>query len=469
MRHFLGWSVVLLACACGSDDKSGPSQGGEEVEQIHSGSRLTLRWADFAGTKVLDSLVDSQRGEDCSPLVWADGKTYCTPKIEGEMVYRDAECKLPMGRYSRPSPAGRCVDPPDPYFLITRELDRCTAERISLHHGTVNAADRFYRKVSDRGECVEEQRGTDLLYDLGPEISRSELVEITAVAKSGGGRLQFRYGETQDGARVSLGTDDAMLEGTCTLLRSQSSEALSCLPDSEFSSFYSNSTCTDALTRTGALSVAPFTACKPAKYAAISDRSCADNWTLHRTTDQRSDTLYRNYGTCSAATPIPQGQAYFKAIDPVPAARLSRQPPPNANRITPVFYSDGVVRKHVDLLHDSMLDVDCKATRLPDGTTRCLPNGLVVETFYSDAACTVAIKAAELATCATAPAKYGVELGYDPCQSDYTVYAIGEKLEAPLYQSSAGRCEQRSGVVAYRAGPVLPLDQLAPATFTFQP
>ncbi len=168
-------------------------------------------------------------------------------------------------------------------------------------------------------------------------------------------------------------------------------------------------------------------------------------------------------------TPIPSGQVYFKAVDPVPAVHLSRQAPPNDKRITPVVYSDGALRKEIDLLHDATLGVDCKATRFADGATRCLPNRLFVETVYTDAACTAELKAATLSTCVSEAPKYGVENLYNPCQSDYIVYALGEQVSGPIFKSYGGRCEQLSGVTAYRAGAVLPLDQLALSTPTFEP
>ena len=41
---------------------------------------------------------DAMWGEDCRPMTWADGKTYCTPGSGFPAAYSDAACTIPAGR-----------------------------------------------------------------------------------------------------------------------------------------------------------------------------------------------------------------------------------------------------------------------------------------------------------------------------------------------------------------------------------
>ncbi len=66
-------------------------------------------------------------------------------------------------------------------------------------------------------------------------------------------------------------------------------------------------------------------------------------------------------------------------------------------------------------MHDSQLGVDCSFQTATDGTTRCLPSGLSVSSWYADSGCTQPVGClVSGAGCATAP-KYAISTAESGC------------------------------------------------------
>lgn len=443
----------------------------DAIEGMRSGSRLKLRWDAFDGAKVFAGLFDQQRDEACVPLPWADGKTYCTPASEGSSVYRDDMCTQPVGHL----PLGASAPTAQPYFHVERSNADCSKGAVvSLHRGTLSSQHNYFRLFA--GTCIYGGSDPGRLYDLGPKIGSSELVELTPQPRVGVGRVALGYGDTSDGARVLLHLHDAELGAACEeLMLARDRRSLLCLPSSRSSlSTYGDSACQQPLQVGGGMRFGlTFVPCAAKPYTLASSETCAGDFRLLRTGGRFNDEIYGNNGACTGPYPHNPGEIYYETTEPVSIARLPRQPiSATGGRISPVRFSDGSIRTYTDALYDAELGTECQPTRLPDGALRCLPPRANLWSFYSDASCQAPIELVLQARgCMVAPLlPIAVEQRWTPRQTEYRAKVVGERYDGPIYQRSSTSCEQiELAADAYRTGAEVPLDRFAPATAIIDP
>jgi hypothetical protein len=152
-----------------------------------------------------------------------------------------------------------------------------------------------------------------------------------------------------------------------------------------------------------------------------------------------------------------------RAVDAVPGARLQ-----------PIRFSDGRARVFPGAMHDTTLNTDCVATRLDDGTTRCLP----VVTFppaidFTDSDCKTPIAVVNVpTTCGAISMTPFATFEIDPkdsCADPHEVRRLGEVYTGSLFSNETTICTPVTGVTTYRLGPAIPLDQFPAATVTTDP
>lgn len=447
----------------------------DAIEGMRSGSRLKLRWDDFAGAKHFVGLFDKQRDEACAPMQWADGKTYCTPPTEGFTAYSDVRCTMPMGRL----PASSCTAPPaQPYFHVERPNADCSrGAPVSLHRGTLSTQGRYYMFFA--GVCVYGGTDHGTLYDLGPAIPPSELVELVPEPIAGSGRLALEYGGSSDGARVLLQTRDTELGAACEeLMLSHDRRSLRCRPSSGYSlSTYSDATCQKPLQRGAEVRFGlNFLTCAAKPYTLDASPTCSHDVRLLRTGARFFEDVYLGSGACAGPYPHDPGDAYFETMQTVSMAQLTRAPLDTAGaRLTPVRFSDGRIRTQTDVFYDAELDTECQPTLLSDGTQRCLPSRTSggTWTFYTDAGCQESIRLVlhYRSSCMSAPVpSYAVDIHFSGCWRDHAVSSVEERYLGPIYRRSGAQCELlETEAEAYRAGEEVPLERFAPATPVIDP
>ncbi len=98
----------------GSDSGPDSGGGGDSVEPNRSGSRIKMKMLSSGdGAKVFQGNYDSQRGEDCSFQVAADGMTRCLPTpmvtIDSPSLFQDAACSVPVAIWFTCVPAPRYI------------------------------------------------------------------------------------------------------------------------------------------------------------------------------------------------------------------------------------------------------------------------------------------------------------------------------------------------------------------------
>lgn len=471
----LGIAIIVVGnSACGTDEKpsiEAPNPVLDAEEGLKSGARLKLRWHDFDGAKAFAGLFDSQRAEECTPEIWADGHTYCTPKHEHPtVVYEDAACAKPLARKSYPSGGPGCRGPENPYFSMKVPGTVCSSTVLSLHRGVPSTATRYYELRGSR--CVLSNDSPGLLYDLSDEITPAELIQLVPEPRSETERLQLAYGASSDGARVLLSIHDRELDGPCEMFPTGDRQSLQCFLRFGLAYLASDAACREPI-------LEEYSLCAPRPYALVSSNTCPRENTLHRTGAVYTGPLYQPYSDgCELFDPStgPSNTAYYELSPPLSIGMLTRTPLEITDRrIASVRYSDGAIRTQTSRLRDRELNVDCTPTKMMDGTVRCQPLDVPgIGLLYEDAACrrpiTIAVRTRG---CGELPPPPPVaELGrYEDCTFSRAFYALGQRYKEPLYRGGPSFCEPMPSDewLFYEVGPPVALDQLAPATLVTEP
>src|SRR3954463_4443208 len=129
-----------------------------------------------------------------------------------------------------------------------------------------------------------------------------------------------------------------------------------------------------------------------------------------------------------------------RAVDTVPGARLQ-----------PIRYSDGRARIFPGAMRDPTLNPDCVATRLDDGTTRCLP----IVSFppaidFTDSDCKTPIAVVSVpTTCGAIPMTPFAIFDRNPansCADPHELHRLGEVYTGPLFSNETTICTPVTGV-----------------------
>lgn len=404
------WLVVLVAC-------------GDNVVP-----RLEPVTYDLAGTPYESPLFfhDRARDESCGPVGWADGATYCTPWLL-PVAYLDASCSeaVAMGD------AG--------YAPTMFEIGGKRSVR-RVHPVVPRAAPAQYW-LSENGSCdgpyPADAQSTwgDLSSD---ELDESAFVRLYRSAPEGDGRLQVIALNTLDGTHAPRAMHDRDLGFDCVFVDGRDRDRVACLPpDAADAAFFLDETCTQrAIVVDGG----------PPSLARLGCDSFA------RVGAERSVSVYRLDDTGCVSAPI-AGHIY-EVGDPVEIAYATRERR-GSGRIQPIDDVAGAARIPDGLLYDAMLDADCGLSPL-DGSARCLPAAVPIDTYFTDTLCTAPRDIAVLSPGCSAPDRFAWRDAY---------HAIGDVVTDPLYVPSTGdTCMlQPPAGEPHAVGPALPAETFVPA------
>jgi hypothetical protein len=384
--------LLGLTGACGKVD-SQPTPDAmvpENPDGLKSGTRLKIRWNDFDGTKVYAGLFDSVRQQQCTPRRFADNKTYCIPTTN-TVVYRDAGCTMPIGRQFRTCPT-------TDYAFFT-ETDPLTCDNLPAKifpRGAQLSLPTYYTlSYTSAGTttCTPSMVGTTTeLYALGSEIPLTDFATLDEATPSTQGRVQQRYLESSDGARVLLGLFDSELGTECAITLDGARSGGKCVPRSVSvpSNLFSDAGCTQPRI--------PFRkGCQVPKVSAQPGKACFGSVTvpeLYQTGVASALPLYNTTtGQCVAST-AEAGLSYYSLtttkIEPPAVTRAAAAT--SDQRLRRIYASSGGNQLLDSALYDTLRQTECVPLVLQDGSTKCLPITQYSQsfiTYYSDAACTV--------------------------------------------------------------------------------
>jgi hypothetical protein len=296
MRSFACLALVALM-ACGKVETptpdAPPDAPVENNDGLKSGTRLKIRWNVFDGAKTFAGLYDSTRQELCSPRKFADAKTYCVPTAS-VVAYRDAACTMPIGRQFR-----SCPSTPITYFTETDPMTCDSLPKRIFPRGAQLALPSFYVMSGSACSLVQDSTGYDL-YALGPEIPLTEFATAEATPSTDPGRIQQRFFETADGARVFSTLYDNDLGVDCFFSLDVNRGSAKCVPSSvSLGSLFGDAGCTQQRVdfRKG---------CTVPKYATRYSRFCSFTGAvpdIYRTGNLVANTLFSGSpASCTAFT-----------------------------------------------------------------------------------------------------------------------------------------------------------------------
>lgn len=384
MRSFAILAFLVLT-ACGKVDSpplpdAGPDAPVENTDGLKSGTRLKIRWNVFDGTKSFAGLFDTTRNELCTPRKFADAKTYCVP-VSATIAYSDANCTMPIGRQFR-----TCPMTPITYFT---EIDPLTCDSLPKRifpRGAQLALPTYY--VQSGTSCLAQSSTGYDLFSLGAEIPLTEFVTAEEKASTDPGRMQQRFFETSDGARVFSTIYDSELASECTFTLDVTRGSAKCIPTSTgLGSLFGDAGCTQqrASFRKG---------CTVPKFASRFSRFCQFAPSvpdLYRTGLLASATLYSGApGSCTAVTGSTDFSYYDVPLALVEPGVVTRAPDTEGKgRYRLLHYSSGANLLRDAPLYDTARQTECTPTTMQDGSVRCLPTVIYGTTMlFSDAGCT---------------------------------------------------------------------------------
>src|SRR5512143_1483814 len=197
MRALVVGFLVLVGCG---DNLADLNDG------ARSGIRLKLDWYDYDdGPRHWaqgEVYFDADRDEECKPLEWDDGATYCTPVAfprDGYEPYADAGCTELLAERADVAP------------YLSERVDACGMARPAHLYPIRDPVDldRYWVSLGD-GTCQEVDTPRTL-WRLGPEVPRSSLVRLGVEPPRGIGRIELRVRTSIDGMRLPIGYVDSLL------------------------------------------------------------------------------------------------------------------------------------------------------------------------------------------------------------------------------------------------------------------
>jgi hypothetical protein len=442
--------VVLFAiAACGDNIEP-------DLNIARSGWRLKLMFYDYGDdTRELERqwFHDGLRGERCTPRMWSDGVTICTPEST-DTVFPTSDCVHPLGRV----PTGR---PVPPYFVRDYYLAGAwVPSRIFVAGERAEVPALGWEKRD--GACLGpyETAGFDY-YEIGRELPRSELARITHPDARTTARLALTSVASEDGLYAPTGVTDRELEVRCLPDASPGSDETRCVPDGVATAEYFNDpACTVpelAITRGDAL---------PALLRHHDARSACTSY--HAVgVEVDAPPLYHRNGPSCVDIAAPATNRYFVAGAPRELGTFARVRDATPRRLHPIELAHGDLRIADELLFDETLATECRRGEI-DGAMYCLPaTSIAIVERFADDACVATVPLAEVHTGACAPP---ATFALAPSRA---IHAIGTVHTAPLYHLSTGdRCLPYAipeGIVLHDVGPPLPVATFAAATVVVDP
>lgn len=447
------WSIgvalwaVAAAGACG--DNLPP--GGE----THSGSRLKLAWYVYEGgarERETSWYFDAALRQRCSPTLWSDGNTYCTPAHD-EAVYVSETCTRALGRTATGEPTARLFatqfrlageSPPVP----SRLFQRGSPAQVPLS---------IWEKTTTG--CIGPMEPGDGFeyFELGAELAGNDLARIRRGEPEGLGEVAVIYETSDDGLRVPAAFYHRGVASECTTADRPNAETVACEPVAALrASYFHEASCTDVVLGTTSFVAPPL---------AFMDTVATGCRTFYLVAGEVSaPPLYeRNDIGCHTIAP-PGGQRFFAMESAQPQPVFTRLADMTAQRLRTITRECGDVRLRDPWLYDADLGTDCRH----DDELRCVPaTGAMVQPFFADAQCQTPLSLALVPSgdC-DPPARFATG-------EDGRYYPLVARHTAPIYVPSTG--DTCGGfvppvpLVAYTVGPAVDPSRFVTAELQIDP
>ncbi|MDQ3336548.1 MAG: hypothetical protein M4D80_15380 [Myxococcota bacterium] len=460
--------VMLVGCSGDAPDRSdaGMDAPPTEADPEQSGSRLKRRGHDIDGTKALDRIFDSARGETCLPRSWADGNSYCTPfENMGYVVSTDASCTTKVGfGYRGCMPAG-----PDYYAeYLDSECGEYAVKKV-FSRGPERSATQYYRVLSD-GTCdgPVTLSPEEKLYTLGPEVPASALARLTETVAAGTHRLRQAYVESEDGLRFATHVVDTSRAFECMWQGDLESKSWACIPGgAAYAGHYADASCSK---RAAAL---PAGNCPVPAYVMHNDKpGCrAPSYSIYETGAALGTVIHDDVGGVCTMHDLGSDVRVVAAGAPVDIATPTRTLSGASARVKRINATAEGDVFWMSSLRDEERQIDCVLAKATDGVTRCLPIGNYVQHYFRDAACTIPVDIARVyrgaAGCELLPKPTFANswiAATSSCDVRQQIHLIGAEVTAPLY-ANYGECQPMSSptVTFYELGPIVPPEDFAAA------
>ncbi|MDX2086398.1 MAG: hypothetical protein SFX73_01055 [Kofleriaceae bacterium] len=449
--------LLAVVAACG-DNLTPPLEAGA----ARSGARLKVeRYVYPDGTTQFETsrFYDAQRGEECTPEVWSDGQTYCTPAFS-EAVYSDADC---LGLIGRVEEADRVPD----YFLRTYTLDGVEHPSKLFEAGAAVQPPQAIWRLRN-GACFgpETPGPDDRFYNLGTEVRRELLVRIKHATSKEPSRIAVTSVITDDGLQVPTELSDRELERPCDLDLAATGGVIQCIPrGAREASYYADEACSVAQ-----LDVSLGEPVPPVVWTRDTATGCT---AYHEVGDLVIGPVFRRIvGACQPVN-APSDAQFYRLERPFEVATLARtRDHRDGRRLLGIHASEGELTIDDPRLFDTELATECRRTEIAPGDFRCVPvTATPVTALFANPECTdeLLIALIDTSTCALR-APYAMRTDVDAI----TFHALGEPRTAPAYFISTGeRClpftPTEPDIAMYNVGPALTEAKLAPATVVTDP
>ena len=446
--------VVVLFAACGDSVVPPPSA------EPRSGDRLKVeRYVFPDGTSQVEPgrFFDVERGEHCTPEVWSDGQTYCTPDAS-EAVYTSSDCTTLIGR------APEAVRDPS-YFLRTYTLQEIEhPSRLFIAGARSEAPAQIWRLRA--GACLGPVAPAigDRYYALAAEVPRDELVRLAHATSAEASRLAVVGLRSDDGLHVPVELVDRALDLPCDLDLTATGGAIACIPrGTREARYYADASC-----RVVELEVSDGDDAPPIAWT----RDAAGCLAYHEVGEATFGPLFRDVaGTCERLTG-PDDAAIHRITGPFELAVLARaRDHRDGRRLLGIRASEGDLTIRDPRLYDTELGTECRRAEVLPGDFRCVPiTETRVSTMYADATCTAALSIAvvDTRTCVLR-APYGTRTDADVP----TFHLLGAPHTAPAYlEDGDEKCVPfvpAAHQALYDAGPALSPGRLARAVLVADP
>jgi hypothetical protein len=476
-----GWIVLLvIAVGCGEvgshpdGSTTGPTDAGPDPnEGATSGTRLKLKWIDFAGTRSADGIFDAQRNESCFLTPWADGKVYCVPSGTASVVYSNSGCTAKVGLVYRQA---SCTSVTPPTYLLEYSAQACQNAASHLYQrGAKVAVSQYFEKYTD-GTCGGPYTTTSYdFYALGAEVPTTELAPATIGSPMGTGRLAQRYYESADGLKTPYRVHDALLGIDCYASSSGGgATSARCIPeDAAYIGNFHDAACSQ-------MSASNEAAC-PAPKFAVKYGSCPYDTPAYYpvAAAQTVPPLYYDSGTSCVSTTPSTATKYYGTGQLLQLATPARAPDQTGKRIEKIHLTtpDGLSARDY-ALYDTQKTTECYPAQSSDGSVHCLPSGGGAQTLYTDASCANAVQIMTVyrgaATCSPPPLpSYSLTYKLTPsCTYDVEARPVGALHTAAVYEKySDNTCHAfpSASYVLYDVGAPIAADQFASGTAITDP
>lgn len=430
--------LLVLLAACGRVgfeplDGGGPGDDGSVLPT--SGSRLKLKWFDFAGARQIAGIRDTQLGKDCVPLPTVDG-TRCVPiRSLGIVGYADAGCTQPIGL----QPDNSCPSPNPEYFLEVAS-DPCTIgiSRVLARGATLGPGDVYAK--GEGSSCIGPAT-VQTRVSLGAELPFADMASLSITAPVGSDRLRVSYLESSDGFRMPFGLYDAMLDTNCMPLVSGGRTV--CAPEDTMRALYSDAACQVPIGITD-------DRCPPSRFIEREVGQCFREelaWFERGPSLASVPTKYSYAGDTCVMTTTSDADAYALGVE-LTVIELDRTPAAMGGRVR--AYAGGGASRFFDGLYDSTLGIECLPEETATGAI-CVPTSTRSEAYFSDAACNEPIDLVDVDPDCTSPVPRFASTE-DECGNTISVQEVGAMFGGTVYTETSGCTVIGTTDVRYEVG-----------------